>query len=94
MTVQPCHAIPWHRDNAHSKGTFDGFAIVPLSPGWRYDVLPQNLQRVRQYLKQQQLLAGNPSAQEKYDEHIHWIQQLSLRWDEFLGIPPIELFPT
>jgi hypothetical protein len=87
MALPPCYSIPWHGDGGQSRRTLDGFAVVPLSPGWNYHELPMNLQRVRAYLKKQQLLAGSPGAQGKYDETIHWIDQLSLQWAAFLGQP-------
>lgn len=90
MPLQPCHSIPWHSESAQGKGTLDGFAVVPLSPGWNFDSLSVNLRRVKAYLRKQQLLAGSPGAQGKYDEPIHWINQLSLEWAAFLGQPDPE----
>jgi len=80
MTVQPCHSIPWHGTESSTRATLDGIAIVPLAPNWEYRELPKNLAKVVQYLHRQQLLAGNPFAQAKYDEPIRWIGDLAQRW--------------
>lgn len=84
MTVQPCHSIPWHGIKAQERTTLDGIAVVPLAPSWEYRAISENLLNILQYLQRQQLLAGNPVAQAKYDEPIRWIGDLAKRWGDFV----------
>lgn len=86
MALQLCESIPWHGEFPNSLGTLSGFAIVPLSPGWNFRQMPQGLRTVLDYLRKQQLLAGNPNAQAKYKEPIHWLAVLANGWRDRVGI--------
>ena len=81
MKVQPCHNIPWHVTNSSAPAILDGYAVVPTSPDWGPIGMGPGLHGICDYLKNQRLLASDPSAQRKYDAPLEWISSLGDDWD-------------
>ena len=66
--------IPFHRENAQSERTIDGYAVVPTGGDADSAKLSESVGIGLQKLEWLKLLAPSPDAQAKYEHTINWLK--------------------